>query len=60
MDLRIPPLDVSMFGNRTDEFQEYYRGAEELMPHDMPPPRGIPTIITAYVDASHAANKITR
>ena len=47
MDPRIPPLDLSMFGNRTDEFQEYYRGAEELMPHNMPPPRGRPVMSIA-------------
>ena len=30
------------------------------MPHNMPRPRGVSVITTAYVDASHGANKVTR
>ena len=60
MDPRIPPLDLGMFPDRTEEFKEYYRDAEELMPYDAPVPRGRPVMITAYVDASHASNRITR
>ena len=30
------------------------------MPHNMPRPRGRSVITTAYVDASHVANKVTR
>jgi hypothetical protein len=34
--------------------------AEEPLPHKMPSPRGRAFTMTAFVDASHAANKITR
>ena len=45
MDLGKPPLDYKIFTTNPDEFKEYYRGAEEEMPHRMPMPR---------------ANKVTR
>ena len=34
--------------------------AAEELPKHMPEPKGKPMHITCYVDASHAANKITR
>jgi hypothetical protein len=56
-----PVVPDDMFSN-TDpkEFQEYYRGANEELPHRMPRPRGNPVVTSAFVDASHAANKKTR
>ena len=60
MDPTLPNIDYSVFNYNTDGFQEMYRGAVEQLPLDAPKPRGIPVDVTAYVDASHAANKVTR
>ena len=61
-DPRVPELgDISTFDSHTSEiFKEQYRDAEEQVPSNMPPPRGRMVNTTAYVDASHAANKMTR
>ena len=60
-DLLVPRLDSSMFtGNDADMFKEQYCDAEEEIPINAPKPRGRCVQITAYVDASHAANKLTR
>jgi hypothetical protein len=53
-------LDPEIFKDNAGEFREQYRDAKEEMPHKMPAPRGRPIKITAFVDASHAANKVTR
>ena len=56
-----PILDPSMFNNNTPEaFKEIYRDAHEEIPPHMPDPRGRRVTTTAYADASHAANKVTR
>ena len=55
-----PNISYSDFKAKADEFKEYYRDAEEEMPHKMPKPRGVPVITTAFCDSSHAANKKTR
>ena len=60
MDPRTPNVDYSGFISNKDEFKAYYKDAEEPMPHKMPVPRGLMVWITAYVDASHAANRKTR
>ena len=60
MDPSLPPIDYGIFKQDVAEFKEYYRDAEELMPHKMPKPRGLPVMTYAYVDASHGANKKTR
>ena len=44
----------------SEDFLEHYRDAEEVLPPDAPVPLGKPVDLTAYVDASHAANKVTR
>ena len=44
----------------TDQFLDHYRGAKEDIHPEAPPPRGYPVQLTAYVDASHAANKSNR
>jgi hypothetical protein len=56
----LPRIDFGDFRTKRGDFAEIYRDAEELLPHRMPMPRGRGLEITAYVDASHAANKITR
>lgn len=57
-----PNIDQSIFQNNTpvETFKEQYRDATEELPHNMPTPRGRGVTTTAYVDASHAANKVTR
>jgi hypothetical protein len=41
-------------------WQEQYPGAKEELPSDMPIPQGKSVCITAYVDADHAHDQITR
>lgn len=60
MDPQEPNLDDTIFNNDLGEFKEYYRDAEEEMPHWMPLPWGVPVVTTAFVDAPHGANKVTR
>lgn len=60
-DPEIPVLDPSMFqGNSAETFREIYRDAKEDLPFNMPIPLGRGVQITAFVDASHAADKRTR
>ena len=42
------------------EWHEFYPDATDIIPPDMPEPRGKPVQITMFVDASHAANVVTR
>ncbi len=42
------------------DFNEIYRDVTEPLPHAMPIPQGRGLTMTAFVDASHTANKITR
>src|SRR6056300_696374 len=61
MDWREPDLKLTgQVRSTKEEFGEYYRDAKEEMPRCMPEPRGEPVSTTAWVDASHAANKKTR
>ena len=61
MSPELPRFDCGNFRTRNKEdFAEIYCNAEELMPHRIPTPRGRSVITTAYVDASHASNKVTR
>ena len=60
MDPQLPDIDYTVFDLNQEGFYEIYRDAEEQIPADKPKPRGRPVVMTAYVDASHAANKITR
>ncbi len=59
----LPRIDYGDFQAKKEDFHEFhvfYRDAEELLPHRMPQPRGRSVVTTAFVDASHAANKVTR
>jgi hypothetical protein len=56
----LPNMDYDSFRTRKEDFTQFYRDADETMPHRMPVPRGRGLIMTAFVDASHAANKKTR
>jgi hypothetical protein len=42
------------------EWKEFYPDAKDVLPPDMPEPLGKPVQITMFVDASHAANLVTR
>ncbi len=53
-------MEYGEFRTKREDFAEIYRDAEEPMPHCMPQPRGRSVTTTAYVDASHASNKMTR
>lgn len=59
-DPTIPNIDYGQFQTTRADFAEHYRDAEESLPHRMPKPRGRAVSVTAFVDASHAANKKTR
>ena len=57
----LPNLDATTFLDNQAAFQEQYRDAKEPMPHNLPPPRGEGHLtITAFVDAAHASNRVTR
>jgi hypothetical protein len=56
----LPLMDFGEFTTQRTDFNEIYRDAEEPMPHRMPMPRGRSVVMTAFVDASHGANKVTR
>ena len=60
MNPEYPAIDYSIFTTDSETFKEYYRDAKEELPHRMPKPRGRSVVTTAYVDASHGANKKTR
>ena len=61
MNPELPNLNYGIFATtNASEFEEYYRGAKEEMPHQMPRPRGIAVRTSAYCDSSHGANKVTR
>ena len=59
-DPSTPNWPTELESVRSEDFLEHCRDAEELMPPDAPPPLGKPVDLTAHVDASHAANKVTR
>lgn len=63
-DPKEPMIDPQWFvnGDSPQIFREQYRDAVEDMPpsHLIPEPLGREITTTAYVDASHAANKVTR
>ena len=54
------PVPSNVFKDNSYEFKEQYRDAKELLPHNMPQPRGNSVRITAYVDSDHASNQQTR
>ena len=55
-------IDESLFASNSlpEQFRELYRDAKEELPARMPLPLGQSVRITAFVDASHAANKVNR
>ena len=60
MDPAFPRMNYSVHKNDPSQFKEYYRDAEEEMPHRMPRPSRKSVVTSAFVDASHGAKKVTR
>ena len=58
-DLIAPPVDKSVFHSKAD-WEDFYSKVEEEMPPNMPEPCGNPVSISAFVDANHAGNVVTR
>ena len=57
----LPRIDPNTFvGNTSEDFKEFYRDTKEEIPERIPKPLGRAITITAFVDASHAANKVNR
>ena len=53
-----PILSESLF---TDyDWFDFYRGAKERLPPNMPNARGLPVTMSMFVDADHAGNKVNR
>ena len=56
-----PNIDMTTFkGDSAKVFQEQYRDEVEELPPNMPKSRGRQVSTTAFVDASHAANRVSR
>jgi hypothetical protein len=53
-----PKISESRF--QQFDWVDFYRDAEEKIPHNIPEPRGKEVGIHCFVDASHAADKVTR
>jgi hypothetical protein len=58
-DSKCPDIDERIFNSNAD-WKEFYGDVEEELPPNMPEPRGHPVTMSAFVDANHAGNVITR
>ena len=58
MDPTYPEVDASRFIEC--DWSDFYPGAKEQLPHDMPTPRGKHFDTSCWVDSDHAANRLTR
>jgi hypothetical protein len=58
-DSKHPDIDERIFHHNAD-WKEFYGDVEEELPPNMPKPWGHPVIISAFVDANHAGNIVTR
>jgi hypothetical protein len=58
-DSKTLDVDESVFEHDVD-WTEFYGDVEEELPRNMPVPRGNMVIISAFVDANHAGNVVTR
>ena len=58
-DSKAPDIDESDFVQGFD-WKDFYGNVEEELPPRMPEPRGNPVIISAFIDADHAGNVVTR
>ena len=60
IDIKDAPIREQAEASMDQNWIEFYPDACEDIPHDMPPPMGMPGKITVYVDADHARDKVTR
>jgi hypothetical protein len=58
-DDKMPRIDESAF-HRSDWSESVYGDIEEEIPLKCPTPKGNPVIMTCFVDANHAGDKVTR
>jgi hypothetical protein len=58
-DSKRPDIDETVF-HLNANWKEFYGDVEEELPPNMPEPRGHSVIISAFVDANHAGNVVTR
>ena len=58
-DPKTPPIDESVFEHNVD-WTSIYGEVEEELPPKMPKPHGNKVVISAFVDANHAGNVVTR
>jgi hypothetical protein len=58
-DPKMPKIDESAF-NQDADWSDFYGDVHEELPANMPEPRGNAVTISAFVDADHAGNVVTR
>jgi hypothetical protein len=58
-DSHQPDIDEKVFNNNAD-WAEFYGDVTEELPPNMPKPWGHPVTTSAFVDANHAGNIVTR
>ena len=58
MDDQMPVFNEKRFAKC--DWNDFYPGAKDELPPDMPEPRGKPVQISAFVDADHAGDRLTR
>ena len=58
MDSSSPPVKEHWF--KVYDWEDFYRGAEEAIPPNMPEPRGTHVTTSSFVDANLAGNKVNR
>jgi hypothetical protein len=58
LDATLPYIDSNRF--RSVDWRAFYPDAEEALPTNAPQPRGKAVVMSCFVDADHAGNKITR
>ena len=55
-----PVIDWSIFDRKDWKASEFVLSLEEVLPKNMPQPRGVGFVMWSYVDAYHAGDSITR
>jgi hypothetical protein len=59
LDPTYPEIDDGKF-NAGADWKEMYPGAEEMIPPNMPEPRGLKLVLRLFVDLDHAGDKLIR
>jgi hypothetical protein len=59
LDPTYPEIDDGKFNVGAD-WKEMYPGAEEMIPPNMPEPRGLELVLRLFVDSDHAGDKLIR